>query len=151
MQRFSNSELPDGFYDSIMGVQKYLDNCGLDHQLLELMRFRVSQINHCAYCLDMHFKEATAAGETELKLYSVSAWRETPYYTDKEEAVLNYAEKLTLLSQGEVSDEDIKNLETFFNRKEIANLTLAIAQINTWNRLMDAFRFEPGKYQVNRK
>ncbi|KOF03960.1 carboxymuconolactone decarboxylase [Roseivirga seohaensis subsp. aquiponti] len=151
MQRFSHSELPNGLYAAAMGVETYLSNCGLDHGLLELMRFRISQINHCVYCLDMHYKEAIAAGETELKLYSISAWREAPYYSNKERAVLSYAEKLTLLSQNEVSDEDIENLGKFFSRKEIANLTLAIAQINTWNRLMDAFRFEPGKHRVNQK
>lgn len=150
MQRFSHSELPKGLYESVFGIEEYLKSCGLDHKLLGLMKFRVSQINHCVYCLDMHYKEAIAAGEDALKLYSISAWREAPYYSSKEKAVLNYAEKLTLLSENEVSDKDIENLEEFFSRKEIANLTLAIAQINTWNRLMDAFRFEPGKYQVRK-
>ncbi len=150
MQRFSHSELPKGLYESVFGIEEYLKSCGFDQKLLGLMKFRVSQLNHCVYCLDMHYKEAVAAGETELKLYSISAWREAPYYSNRERAVLSYAEKLTLLSQSEVSDEDIENLGEFFSRKEIANLTLAIAQINTWNRLMDAFRFEPGKHRVNK-
>ena len=131
-------------------LQDYVDNSGLDHRLLELLRFRVSQINSCAYCLDMHFKEAVEAGETPLRLFSLSAWRETPYYTPREEAVLAFAETLTELPADERSDDIHDELNKYFSKQEIANLTLAVVVINGWNRITRSFGSVPGKYKTAR-
>ncbi|GAB5526251.1 MAG: carboxymuconolactone decarboxylase family protein [Roseivirga sp.] len=151
MERISFNQLPEGLYQSVYALETYLSKSLVDHTLLELLRYRISQINNCLYCLDMHFKEAKADGETDLRLYSISAWREASYYTDKERAALHLAERLTLVSQYAITDEDFAELSRFFSRDEIADLTVAIAQINTWNRLTAVFRFEAGKYEVARK
>lgn len=151
MERISFTDLPEGLYQSVYGIENYLNTKSFDHGLLELMRYRVSQINGCLYCLDMHSKEAKASGETDLRLFSVSAWREADYYTEKERLVLDMAEKLTHVSTQKITDEDYERLQKHFSLDEIADLTLAIAQCNTWNRLMDSFRFEPGNYVVRRK
>ncbi|WP_276500280.1 carboxymuconolactone decarboxylase family protein [Terrimonas pollutisoli] len=147
MERISHRDLPNGLMQSMLQVQHYIDNSGLDFKLLELVRMRVSQINSCAYCLDMHFKEGVAAGETPLRLVSVSAWRETPYYSLKEQAALAFAEVLTRLPEEQHSDDIHDELEKHFTKEEIANLTLAVAQINSWNRLTRSFGTVPGNYQ----
>lgn len=146
--RINFSELPPGFMPLMMQMNDYVEKTGLDTKLLELMRFRVSQINHCAYCLDMHFKEAQAAGEKAKRLYSLSARRETSYYSDKERAVLEWSEMVTLPKAGNNQEKLFGALSKFFNKEEIANLTLAIVEINAWNRLARLFGFEAGKYQV---
>ncbi|WP_254154280.1 carboxymuconolactone decarboxylase family protein [Chryseosolibacter indicus] len=151
MERISYKELPQGFLNGLLAGQEYIDNAGLDFSLLELIRMRVSQINSCAYCLDMHFKEGLAHGETALRLISVSAWRETPYYTPKEQAVLAFAERLTRLPAEEHSDDIHNELSKYFSKREIALLTLAIIQINSWNRLVRSFGTVPGKYEVKKK
>ncbi len=151
MERIVFSELPDGWYAAMSGVEAYLAGSGLDHKLVELMKLRVSQINSCAYCIDMHYKEAIHAGETPLRLISVSAWRETPYYTPKEQAVLAFAEELTHLRPEVHSDHIHDELSKHFTPAEIANLTLAIAQINSWNRVTRSFGSVPGNYQVKTK
>jgi AhpD family alkylhydroperoxidase len=148
MERISFRDVPAGLVESVTGVQRYIDNCGLDHRLLELLRFRVSQINSCAYCLDMHYKEAIHAGEEPLRLLSVSAWRETPYYSPAEQAVLAFAEKLTHMPAEEHSDDIHEELSKYFSKAEIANLTAAIITINMWNRLVRSFGTTPGKYKV---
>jgi AhpD family alkylhydroperoxidase len=148
MERISNKDLPEGLYDALRHTQNYVDNCGLDRKLLELLRFRISQINSCAYCLDMHYKEALEAGENPLRLISLSAWRETPYYTPKEEAVLAFAETLTKLPADERSDNIHDELNKFFSKQEIANLTMAVIAINSWNRLTRSFGPVPGKYKI---
>jgi len=148
MERISFNEAPAGAYHAMKQLQDYVDNCGLDQQLVELLRFRISQINSCAYCLDMHFKEAVAAGETPLRLFSLSAWRETPYYTPKEEAVLAFAETLTKLPADERSDDIHDELNKYFSKQEIANLTLAVVVINGWNRITRSFGTTPGKYKI---
>lgn len=148
MERISQSELPAGFLEPLLQTQHYVDHCGLDHKLLELLRFRVSQINSCAYCLDMHFKDAVAAGETPLRLVSLSAWRETGYYSPKEQVALAFAETLTRLPAGENSDAIHDELKKHFSKEEIAKLTLAIVQINSWNRIVRSFGPEPGNYKV---
>lgn len=150
MERISFNEAPAGAYQAMKQLQDYVDNSGLDHRLLELLRFRVSQINNCAYCLDMHFKEAVEAGETPLRLFSLSAWRETPYYTPKEEAVLTFAETLTKLPADERSDDIHDELNKYFSKQEIANLTLAVVVINGWNRITRSFGSVPGKYKTAR-
>jgi len=137
-----------GVYNALRQGQDYVDNCGLDVELKKLIQFRVSLINSCAYCLDMHYKEAMHAGIDPIKLISVSAWRETPYYTPKEQAVLAFAEHLTHLPAEESSDTIHDELNKYFTKEEIANLTLAVIQINSWNRLTRSFGAVPGKYKV---
>ena len=148
MERISFNELPDGFLKVLLQVQQYVDHSGLDNRLLHLLRFRVSQINNCAYCLDMHYKEATHEGETPLRLISLSAWRETPYYSQKEQAVLAFAELLTKMPPDENSDHIHDELAKHFTKAEIANLTLAVIQINSWNRLVRSAGTVPGNYKV---
>ena len=151
MERISYNELPNGLYAAMKNVQDYIDNCGLDLTTLELMRIRVSQINGCAYCLDMHSKDAIYAGETIQRLISVSAWKEAPYYSPKEQAVLAFAERLTWMREGEHNDDLHDELSQHFTKQEIANLTLAVIQINSWNRFVKSFGPEVGKYQVPAK
>jgi AhpD family alkylhydroperoxidase len=125
----------------------YLRHSGLEPALLELVKMRASQINGCAYCIDMHSKDARAAGETEQRLYGLNAWRETPYYTDRERAALLWTESLTNLQDGHVSDEVFEEVRRSFTDEELVNLTLAVNQINSWNRISIAFRAVPGSYQ----
>ncbi len=143
--------MPNGFLNPMLKVQEYVDHSGLDRILLHLLRMRVSQINGCAYCLDMHFKEGIHDGDTAQRLISVSVWREVSYYTDKEKAALEFAERLTNVStekDGEtIHDELIKH----FSKEEIAHLTLATIQINSWNRLVRSFGTIAGTYQVPKK
>lgn len=148
MERISDNNVPAGMMQVMRNVEHYINQSGLDKKLLELLRFRVSQINSCAYCLDMHFKEAIHAGETEKRLYSLSAWRETPYYSPKERAALAIAETLTRLPADEESDHIHDELVKYFSKQEIAYLTLAVAQINSWNRLTRSFGTVPGNYKV---
>jgi AhpD family alkylhydroperoxidase len=127
--------------------EKYLHECGLEQSLIELVKMRSSQINGCAYCIDMHSKDARAAGETEQRLYGLSAWRETPFYTDRARAALEWTEKLTLISTNGVPDDLYEQTLQHFSEQELVNLTLVITTINTWNRLAISFRSEPGSYQ----
>jgi AhpD family alkylhydroperoxidase len=130
---------------TLFSIGAYLKNATLEPQLVELVLFRVSQINGCAYCLDMHSKEARAHGESEQRLYSVSAWRETPYYNERERAALAWAEALT---RCEVTDNVYKAVTGPFSEQEIIDLTLTITTINTWNRINLAFPQEAGTYKV---
>jgi AhpD family alkylhydroperoxidase len=145
-QRIAMMDVFKGRMDGMMQTEQYLRNSGLDMKLLTLMHHRVSQINGCGYCLDMHYKDALHLGETELRLNTLPAWKECPYYTDKERAVLAYAESLTL--QADADDAVFEGLKPFFSMSEIADLTLSVTQINSWNRLNKAFRSTPGNYQV---
>ena len=151
MERITFNELPAGFLTALLKNQEYVDHAGLDIKLLELVRMRVSQINSCAYCLDMHLKEAVEAGETPLRLISVSAWRETNYYTPKEQAALAFAETLTYMPANEASEGLHDELSKHFSKKDIALLTLAIVQINSWNRIVRSFGTVAGNYQVKKK
>ncbi|MBO9562309.1 MAG: carboxymuconolactone decarboxylase family protein [Niastella sp.] len=151
MERISFSNLPAGWYQSLANVEAYIAKSGLDPTLVYLLKFRVSQINSCAYCIDMHFKELMHVGETPLRAISVSAWRETPYYTPKEQAALAFAEELTHLRPEEHSDHIHDELNKYFSKDEIANLTLVIAQINTWNRVVRSFGPVPGNYVIREK
>jgi AhpD family alkylhydroperoxidase len=137
---------PDGF-KALHNLQEYVENSGLEHPLLELVKMRASQINGCAYCLDMHSKDARAAGETEQRLYTLNAWRETPFYNDRERAALAWTEALTLISDNTVSDELYSEARKQFTEKELTDLTLSIIAINGWNRLAIPFRSTPGVYQ----
>lgn len=136
-------------YEAILALQKYVDGCGLERPLLELVKMRASQINGCAFCLDMHSKDARALGETEQRLYLLNAWRESPFYTERERAALEWTESVTLVSESEVPDDVYDRVKQQFSPEELVNLTMAIVTINTWNRLSIAFRAVPGAYKSN--
>lgn len=131
---------------AMLGLEKYVHGSGLEVKLYELVKTRASQINGCAYCLDMHTKDARKAGETEQRLYALPAWRETPFYTDRERAALEWTEALTLISTNHVSDELYAEVSKHFTEQELVALTMAIVAINGWNRLAISFRTEPGSY-----
>ncbi len=133
---------------AMLGLHKPLFQSGLEKGLLDLVFFRVSQINGCAFCLDMHSKDLRAAGETEQRLYLLEAWRESPFYSDRERAALAWAEAVTTLSNKEVPDDVYEQARAQFSEKELANLTLAVVAINGWNRFNIAFRTTPGTYEV---
>jgi AhpD family alkylhydroperoxidase len=135
-------------YQTMLDMEKYVRSCGLEHSLLELVKTRASQINGCAYCIDMHTKDARAAGETEQRLYGLSAWRETPFYSERECAALEWTEALTLISENDISDELYERVHRHFSDAEMVNLSLAIITINGWNRLAIPFRSVPGSYQL---
>lgn len=137
---------PEGVH-AVLGVERAIRESGLEPSLLELVKTRASQINGCAYCIDMHTKDARAAGETEQRLYALSAWRETPFFTPRERAALAWTEAITNIQQGHAPDELYKEVSREFDEAALVRLTLAIAQINTWNRIAIAFRAEPGNYQ----
>jgi AhpD family alkylhydroperoxidase len=145
--RFDYMKSAPGAYKAMSGLEQYLDQCGLEESLLHLIRLRTSQINGCAYCLDMHWKDLRAIGDTEQRLYSLDAWRECPYYSDRERAALAWTEAVTLITQGHVADGVYEKVRPHFTDAELANLTLAITTINSWNRLSIAARIVPGTYQ----
>jgi AhpD family alkylhydroperoxidase len=132
---------------AMYGLQNYVNECGLEVSLLELIKTRASQLNHCAYCIDMHTKEARANGESEQRLYGLSAWREAPYYTERERAALAWTEALTLIADNDVSDELYAQARQHFSEAELMNLTMAVIAINGWNRIAISFRPEVGTYQ----
>ena len=136
-----------GAFQAMLGMENYVRQCGLEHSLLELVKTRVSQINGCAYCLDMHTKDARAAGETEQRLYLLPAWRETTFYSERERAALAWAEAVTQLAGHEVPDELYEEVRRQFDEKAMVDLTLAVIAINGWNRLAIPFRAEAGIYQ----
>ena len=137
-------------YKAVLQVQTYINNhSGLKPALLNLVYMRASQINGCAYCLDMHSKDARALGESEQRLYALDAWRETPFFTERERAALGWTEAVTLVSQTHVADDVYEQARKHFTEAELVNLTLAVAQINVWNRLNIAFHTVPGTYQPN--
>jgi AhpD family alkylhydroperoxidase len=137
---------PEGF-KAMRTLQDHVDHSGLEPKLMELVKMRASQINGCAYCLDMHSKDARAIGETEQRLYLLNAWRESPFYSERERAALAWTEALTRISEDEISDELYAEVREQFDDKELVDLTLAIVAINGWNRLAIPFRSEPGHYQ----
>src|SRR5215831_10447323 len=137
-----------GVYRAMAGLESFVHNSsGLEPSLLELIKLRASQINGCAYCIDMHSKDARAAGETEQRLYGLNAWRESPYYTDRERAALEWAEALTLVAETHVPDEVYERVRAQFSEKEVVDLTIAVGLINLWNRIAISFRAVPGLYQ----
>lgn len=130
------------------GLEAYLrKSSGLEPSLLELVRLRSSQMNGCAYCIDMHTKDARVAGETEQRLYTLSAWREAPFFTERERAALLWTEQVTFISEEHVPDDVYEQVSQHFTAEELVNLTLAVVAINGWNRLAIAFRSVPGEYQ----
>ena len=131
----------------MLAIEGYLNGCGLDHGMLHLIKLRASQINGCAYCIDMHSKDARAAGESEQRLYALNAWEETPFFSERERAALQWTEALTLVTDGHVPDAVFEAARPHFTDDELVNLSLAISTINAWNRLSIAFRSVPGVYQ----
>jgi AhpD family alkylhydroperoxidase len=145
--RINYAQAAPGVYEAMDALDQYLARCGLERALLYLVQLRASQINGCAYCLDMHWKDLRAVGENEQRLYSLDAWRETPYYSERERAALAWAEAVTLVAEGQVPQRDYEDVRPYFSEKELSDLTLAIATINAWNRLSIAARLTPGTYQ----
>jgi AhpD family alkylhydroperoxidase len=137
-----------GAMKALLGLQAHVNGCGLEHGLLELVKYRASQLNGCAWCMDMHTKDARAAGETEQRLYLLSAWRECPFYSEREQAALTWTEAVTRLADGSVSDEVFAEARAQFSEQELVELTMAIIAINGWNRINVAFRTVPGTYRL---
>lgn len=133
-------------YRALSSITAYLASCGLEHPLLELVKVRASQINGCAFCIDMHTQDARAGGETERRIYALNAWRETPFFTDRERAALAWTEELTTFEDA-APDGLYEQLREHFSEKEIVDLTWAIASINAWNRLALGLRSVPGSYK----
>lgn len=129
---------------AMYALQKYVEECGLERSLLQLIKTRASQINGCASCIDKHTKDARALGECEQRLYALSAWRDTPFYTERERAALAWTEAITLIREGHAPDEAFEQARGQLTEEELVNLTLAIIAINGWNRLAIGFREEPG-------
>lgn len=148
MERIGYQELPKEFFTHLRQVEDYIKGSNLDLKLIDLMRLRISQINQCAYCLDMHYKEVRHAGETELRLSMLAAWQDTEFFTEQEKTVLAYAEALTILPNSGI-DRAFDTLSIYYSKEDIAFISLAITQMNTWNRLMKAFNFKAGLFKVN--
>ena len=146
--RIEQRDLTPGGLRAMLGLEQYLAKCGLERKLLNLIYLRVSQMNGCAYCLDMHWKDLRAEGETEQRMYSLDAWRETPYYSERERAALAWAEAVTRVADTHVPDDVYERARRHFDAQQLADLTLATVAINGWNRLNIAFRTIPGTYQV---
>ena len=150
MPRIPFENIPKNLMNCMLQTEKYIKSLNIiDEAFMELLRYRVSVINQCAYCIDMHFKEAVAAGESELRVYSSSAWEQTNFYNESEQALLTWAESVTLLNDStEQRQQSFTDLRKYFSQDDIANLTLSIVQINSWIRLAKPFGFEAGTYQV---
>ena len=146
-QRINLMEKGGAAVSAMLGLNGYLAKSGLEENLLQLIDFRVSQINGCAYCLDMHSKDLRAGGETEQRIYLLAAWRESPFYAERERAALAWAEAVTLVGENHVSDDVYEAARKEFSEAELIDLTLAVIVINGWNRLNIAFHTEPGSYQ----
>lgn len=142
---------PQG-YHALTSVDRYVNDSSLERPLLELVKLRASQINGCGYCIDMHWKDARAAGEGEQRLYALDVWREAPFYTDRERAALAWTEALTLISQTHAPDDVYADVRGHFSERETADLSLAIATINAWNRMSISMRApEVGSYDPSRR
>jgi AhpD family alkylhydroperoxidase len=145
--RIDYRQVSPGALGAMFGLERYVRESGMEHSLLELVKLRVSQINGCAYCVDMHSKDARAAGETEQRLYAVPVWRETPFFTPRERAALAWTESVTDLGRTGVPDDVFQEARQHFSEEEMVNLTMAVVAINGWNRLAVSFRAPVGTYQ----
>ena len=134
-------------YRAMLQLEQYVQGCGIHPTLLELIKIRASQINGCAFCIDMHTKDARLRGETEQRIYALNAWKETPFFTPEERAVLAFTEAVTLIATDHVSDALYEEVSQYFSPAQIANLVLAIVTINCWNRIAIASRAVPGTYE----
>lgn len=137
---------PEG-YQGLLHLEAIIRRSGLEPSLYELIKIRASQLNGCAYCLDMHTKDARAKGETEQRIYALPAWREAPFYSERERAALAWTEAITNIQKGHASEDVYAEARTQFSEEELVRLTYAIIQINSWNRIAIAFRPEVGNYQ----
>lgn len=146
-ERLNFKRLVPAAYRAMLALESYVHEAGLESSLLELVKMRASQINGCAYCLDMHSKDARAAGETEQRLYVLNAWREAPFYTERERTALAWTEAVTLVNESHVPEDVYQQARAHFSEEELVNLTIAIVAINGWNRLEVAFRGIPGRYR----
>jgi AhpD family alkylhydroperoxidase len=146
-ERLSYRKVAPGVAAAMLGLSSYLKDCGLEPSLQDLVKIRASQMNMCAQCLDMHTKDARARGETEERLALVAAWREAPFFTERERAALEWTEAVTRLDQGQVPDEAYQRASRQFDQKELVDLTLVVVAINGYNRLNVAFRTVAGSYQ----
>ena len=145
--RMDYAKAAPGAMRAMHGLETYLAKCGIEPDLQDLVKLRASQLNGCAYCVDMHSLDARARGETEQRLYALPVWRETPFFSERERAALLWTEKLTLIAFDQVPDAVYEQVRPHFTDEELANLTLAIATINAWNRFGISFRDEPGHYR----
>jgi AhpD family alkylhydroperoxidase len=150
-QRIDLMKIPAPATKAMFGLQAAVDHSGLEPEILELVKMRASQINGCAYCIDMHYKDAKTMGETDERLYMLNAWRESPLYSSRERAALAWCETLTLVADRGAPDDVFDEVHSHFDDEEIAYLTLAIVAINGWNRINIGFRTEPGNYQPSDK
>lgn len=146
-QRINAAQVAPGAYKIMLQFEAYAKTTGFDQLLIELIKIRASQINGCAYCLDMHTKDARAFGETEQRIYCLNAWREAPFYSDAERAVLELTEAVTLVATSRVNDELYQNVRQHFDEKQYVDLIILINTINSWNRLSIAMNNVPGAYQ----
>ncbi len=145
--RIKYAQVAPGAYQAMRALETYVEQCDLEPSLLDLVKVRTSQINGCAYCIDMHTKDARARDEKEGRLYALDAWRETPFYSERERAALAWTEAVTLVAESHVPDDVYRAVREHFTDKELVDLTLAIVAINGWNRLGVGFRSVPGTYQ----
>ena len=148
--RLNYTKVAPGGIHAMYTLHKYVEGSGIERSLLELVKTRASLINGCAYCIDMHTKDARTLGESEQRLYLLDAWREAPFYTERERAALAWTEAVTLISESHASDEDYASACAQFSEQELVNLTMAIISINGWNRLAISFRAAPGDYEPQR-
>jgi AhpD family alkylhydroperoxidase len=145
--RFDIATADPAIYRAMYELEKYLHQVSLEQPLIHLVKLYASEINHCAYCIDMHWKDLRALGETEQRLYGLPAWREAPYYTDRERAAFTWTEAVTVVTDGYISDEAYETVRPHFTDKELSELTMAIVTINGWNRLAISARATAGNYQ----
>ncbi len=139
-------KIAPGGFQAVLGLENYVKQCGLEPSLLELVQLRASQINGCAYCIDIHPKDARLNGESEQRLFCLCAWRETPFYSDRERAALAWTEAVTKISENQIPDDVYEEARANFSEKELVDLTLAVVAINSWNRLAISFNTPPGSY-----
>ena len=150
--RLEAQKVSPAAYQAMLGLEMFVrKQSKLEPALIQLVKVRASQINGCAYCIDMHSKDARAEGETEQRLYALSAWEDTPFFTDRERAALALTEAITLVREVHVPDAVYEKAKESFSDEELVNLTLAIITINGWNRLAITFQFVPGEHQPEKK
>ena len=150
MERFDYAKVAPGAYRAMIGLEHYLRECGLEESLLHLIKLRASLINGCAYCIDMHWKDLKAIGQEDVRLYELNAWHEAPFYSERERAALAWTDAVTRVADGHVPDEVYELARKQLNEKELADLTLAVAAINAWNRLAISARTTPGTYEAQK-
>lgn len=144
--RIELEKIEPAAYTAMLGLEKYLHQSGLDKKLLALIKVKASQLNKCAFCIDMHTKEARQAGETEQRLYSLSAWQETPFFTPQERAILAFTEAVTFIANNSIDDQLYEQVSHYFSDNEIAQILITIATINAWNRIAISTAIIPGSY-----